>query len=132
MAVCPREQNKTFLRSYSHSSSFSHEPSHPSTHEFNLVNFIVQYIYTFAGYMYYPRNPPVGLSLSFLLSQPSLIGPSVVVLSLLLAYSHSPTLQGVLTPMGIILNLLPNSGGDTSFWVVALAILMTSPPPSPP
>ena len=25
------------------------------------------YIYTFAGYMYHPRNPPVGLSLSFLL-----------------------------------------------------------------
>jgi hypothetical protein len=33
--------------------------------------------------------------------------------------------------MGIILNLLPNTGGDTPFWVVALVILMTSPPPSP-
>ena len=81
--------------------------------------------------MYYPGIPLLASASVFFLSQPSLIGPSVIVLSLLVAYSHSPTLQGIITPMDTVFNLLPNTGGDTPFLIVAFVILITSPPPSP-
>ena len=125
MAVCPREQYKTCLSAYSHCSSISHEPSYPPTHEFNLVNFIVQYIYTFADYMYYPRNSPVGLSLSFLTL------PTKPHRPLCGSAQSSDSLLVLPHQLAFVLNLLPNTGGDTPFCVVALVILMTSPPPSP-
>ena len=77
-----------------------------------------------------PGIPLLASASVFSLTQPSLIGPPVVVLSLLLAHYHSHTLRGMLTPMSILLNLLPNSGGFTSFWTVAFAILMSSPQPA--
>jgi hypothetical protein len=77
--------------------------------------------------MYHPRNTPVGLSLSYLslATQPHLPRcESAKPPGSLLALSH-PT--GHNDPNGHCIN----ARGDTPFWVVALVILMTSPPPSP-